>query len=63
MKAQEIRELTTKEILARLQEEKDSLLRMKLNHSVSSIENPSKIRETRKVIARLKTILKERQSE
>ena len=61
MKAKEIRDLTTEEIVARLKEERDSLLKLRLNHAVSSIENPSEIRESRKTLARLNTILRERQ--
>lgn len=61
MKAKEIRDLTTQEIVARLKSEGDKLLKLRLNHAVSSIESPSEIRETRKMLARLKTILTERQ--
>ncbi|MEM7369246.1 MAG: 50S ribosomal protein L29 [Bacteroidota bacterium] len=61
MKAQEIRDLSLQEVKARLKEEQDVLLRLRLNHAVSSIENPSEIRESRRTIARLKTILKERE--
>ena len=60
MKASEIREQTTKELLVRLKEEQEKLLRLRLNHAVSSIEKPSEIREARKGLARLKTILHER---
>ncbi|WNJ16525.1 50S ribosomal protein L29 [Pontibacter sp. G13] len=61
MKATEIRELTTAEIEARLVEEQDAMLRMRLNHAVSAIEQPSDIKKSRKLIARLQTILQERQ--
>jgi large subunit ribosomal protein L29 len=61
MKASEIRDLTTEEIQARLKEEQDSLLRLRLNHAVSAIERPSDIQNSRKLVARLKTILTERQ--
>ena len=60
MKASEIRDLTTEEITARLKDETDKLLRLRLNHAVSAIERPSDIQTTRKTIARLKTILTER---
>ncbi|MEO0467979.1 MAG: 50S ribosomal protein L29 [Bacteroidota bacterium] len=63
MKAKDIRELTTQEITARVSEEQDKLLRLNLNHAVSAIESPSEIRETRRTIAKLKTILRERQGE
>lgn len=61
MKANEIRDLTTPEIQARLIDERDKLLRLRLNHAVSSIERPSDIRETRRLIAQLNTILRQRQ--
>jgi large subunit ribosomal protein L29 len=38
-----------------LEEERDYLVKLRFAHSVSPIENPMKIRETRKIIARLKT--------
>jgi len=53
----EIKELTTKELLGTLEEKKTSLVRMKLNHKVSDIENPMVIRSTRREIARIKTEL------
>ncbi|GAB4404719.1 MAG: 50S ribosomal protein L29 [Bacteroidia bacterium] len=60
MKSNEIRELSTAEIQARIKDERDALLRLRLNHAVSAIETPSDIRYARKTIARLKTILRER---
>ena len=61
MKAKEIRELTAEEVAARLAEEQDKLLKLRLNHAVSAIENPSEIRDARREVARLKTIIRERQ--
>ncbi len=60
MKPSEIRELTTPEIQARLKEERDILLKLRLNHAVSAIERPSDIKDSRRAIAQLKTILQER---
>ncbi|MEO1451972.1 MAG: 50S ribosomal protein L29 [Bacteroidota bacterium] len=60
MTAKEIRDLTTAELQARLKDEQDHLLRLRLNHAVSSIETPSNIRDSRRTVARLKTILRER---
>lgn len=59
MKVQDIRDLTKEEIAARILEEKEILLRLRLNHAVSSVERPSDIRNSRKTIARLNTILRE----
>ena len=61
MKTSEIKELTTNEIVERLQTEKESLVRLKLNHAVSPLENPLKLKEARKNVARLKTILRQRE--
>jgi large subunit ribosomal protein L29 len=61
MKAKDIRELTDQEIEARIKEEQDALLRLRLNHAVSPVEDPTQIRNTRKAIARLHTILRERE--
>ncbi len=61
MKTSEIKELTSKEIVERLQVEKESLVRLKLNHAVSPLENPNIIKESKQSIARLKTILRERE--
>jgi len=60
MKTSEIRELTIKEIEERIDAEKTQLLKLRLNHSISPLDNPMKITETRRNIARLKTILRQR---
>lgn len=61
MKTSEIIELTNKEIVERLQTEQENLVRLRLNHSVSPLDNPMKIREYRRNIARLQTILRSRE--
>ena len=55
MKSSEIRELSNQELLEHIDNEKASLVRMKLNHAISPLENPQKIKESRKTIARLMT--------
>ncbi len=60
MKTAEIKELSSKEIQERIDAESSNLLRMKLNHAVSPLENPMKIRELRKTLAKLKTELRKR---
>ena len=60
MEQKVIRELTTGEILERMDEEKRQLTKLKLNHAVSPLENPNKIVAYRKTIARLKTELRHR---
>ncbi len=60
MKSAEIRELTNKELEERIENEVAQLLKLKLNHNISPLDNPMKITVTRKNITRLKTILGER---
>jgi len=55
MKTSEIKELSNQELLERIDNEKTSLVRMKLNHAISPLENPQKIKESRRTIARLLT--------
>ena len=61
MKVSEIKELTDKEIVERLQNEQEHLVRLKLNHAVSPLENPNKLKESKQTVARLKTVLRERE--
>ncbi len=63
MKQSVIKELSTPELLERLEEEEKQLLKMKLNHAVSPLENPMKIQFYRKTIARLKTEVRKRHIE
>jgi large subunit ribosomal protein L29 len=60
MKISEIKELSNKEIAERIDAEQTQLLKLRLNHSISPLDNPMKIKETRKNIARMKTELRER---
>ena len=61
MKQQVIRELSTPEVKDRLVEEQQQLVKLKLNHAISPIENPQKIKEQRRTVARLKTELRMRE--
>jgi large subunit ribosomal protein L29 len=56
-----VKELTTKEIQERMVAEKEHLVRLKLNHSISPLDNPMTIKETRKAIARFATELRQRE--
>jgi large subunit ribosomal protein L29 len=60
MKNSEILELSTEEIVARINEERASLTRLRFAHTVSAIENPLRINKIRKDIARLNTELTSR---
>jgi large subunit ribosomal protein L29 len=57
MKYSEIKGLNAVELREKLGSEQEALRKMKFAHQVSAIENPMKIKETRKLIARLKTEL------
>jgi large subunit ribosomal protein L29 len=58
MKNADIKALSTAELNEKLRSEQESLRKMKFAHKVSAIENPMKINETRKLIARLSTELR-----
>lgn len=62
MKQKEVKQLSVSDIREKIQVEESALTKMKLSHTVSAIENPLKIRNTRRTIARLKTELKKRES-
>jgi large subunit ribosomal protein L29 len=61
MKMSEIKELSSQELLERLDNERSTLVRMKLNHAISPLDNPIKIKYARKNIARLETELRMRE--
>lgn len=61
MKIAEINELQTSELQERLDVEEVNFHQLKLNHSISPVENPSRIKETRRTIARIKTVLRQRE--
>ena len=59
MKNSEIRALSLEEIKQKIAAEKEVLQKLKFAHAISPIESPMKIKETRKLIARLETALRE----
>ena len=61
MKTSEIKELTKNEIVEKMQVEKENLVRLRLYHAVSPLDNPLKIKVARKNVARLKTVLRQRE--
>ncbi|HIS38255.1 MAG TPA: 50S ribosomal protein L29 [Candidatus Onthousia faecavium] len=62
MKVKEIRELTDEEIKAKLKEAKEELFNLKFSQATGNLEKPSRIRDLRHTVARLKTVLKEREN-
>ena len=63
MKASEIREMSIADIRERIEIEKANLDTMKINHTISTLEDTSKIAKARKDIARLMTILAAKESQ
>ena len=63
MKNSEILELSTEELVSRISEERANLTKLKFAHTVSAIENPSRITKVRKDVARLNTELTKRKAE
>jgi large subunit ribosomal protein L29 len=61
MKNAEIKSLSESEILERIAAEQVNLSKLNFAHAISPIENPNKIKESRKLIARLKTSLTAKQ--
>ena len=61
MKTNEIKALETKELAERIEAEVAKYEQMKFNHTVSPLENPSLIKAARRDIARMKTVLRERE--
>ena len=58
-----IRELTNEEILVKIDEYKEELFNLRFSQATGNLEKPSRIRELRKLVARMKTILRERELE
>ncbi len=56
-----IKELSTAELIERLEDETKQLVKLKINHAVSPLENPNKIKAYRRIIARIKTELRKRE--
>jgi large subunit ribosomal protein L29 len=60
MKPEKIREMTTDELVAKERELVDQLLKLRFQQATGQIENPQKIKQVRKDIARVKTIHREK---
>ena len=61
MTNKEIRELSNEEILSKIEESKEELFNLRFQQATGSLEKPSRINELRKLVARMKTILRERE--
>jgi len=58
---EEIRKLSNEEIAKKLDECGEELFNLRFSQATGSLEKPSRIRELRKLVARMKTVLKERE--
>ncbi|MCX7973765.1 MAG: 50S ribosomal protein L29 [Candidatus Aminicenantes bacterium] len=61
MKARELQELSDDELKRREEELKDQLFKLRAQHAIGQLENTAKLKNIRREIARLKTILRERE--
>ena len=61
MKIKDLRELSTKELEGKIMETKKELFSLRMKQSTGTLDKPSRIKTLRKDVARMKTILKERE--
>ena len=61
MKKEEIKELSTADLRERLEQMEQDYLQQKINHAISPLDNPAKITQDRRMIARVKTELRQRE--
>ena len=59
MKASEIRELSSEEVRRKAEDLKEELFNLRFQHEVGQLENPQKMKQTKRDIARVKTIITE----
>jgi len=62
MKAETLRELTPEELGDKRRELQDRLFRLRLQKSLGQLDDPLKLRETRRDIARVETVLRQKQA-
>ena len=61
LKAKEVHGLSVEEISERIREEEEQLRELNFRHAIAQLENPMILREKRRFVARLKTILREKE--
>ena len=61
MRAEQIREMSADDLKAKQRELDEQLFRLRFQKSIGQLDNPLKLRETRREIARLKTVIREKQ--
>ena len=63
MKVTELRKLSQEDLLAKLADAKQELFNLRFQNAINQLENPKKITEVKKTIARIKTIIHEKELE
>jgi large subunit ribosomal protein L29 len=61
MKAKELHELTVDELNTKLKELSEELFNLRFRHAIGQLENPASLKNVKKEIAKIKTILRERE--
>ena len=61
MKTKDIREMSTEELNKKIEEYKEELFNLRFSQATGNLEKPSRIREIRKLVAKMKTIIRERE--
>lgn len=61
MDIKEIKEMSASELEKAIKEQKEALFHLRFQHSINQLDNPMKIAETKKTIARMLTVLREKQ--
>ena len=59
MKAAELREMSAAELTKKLGELKEELFNLRFQHAINQLENPMRMKEVKKDIARIKTVLRQ----
>lgn len=63
MKASEIRELSVDELELKIKELKEELFQLRFQHAINQLDNPMRLKAVKKDIARIKTVLRQRELE
>ena len=60
-KIEELRKLTTEELNNKIKENKEELFNLRFQQATGNLENPGRLKDLRKEVARMKTIIRERE--
>ena len=61
VKTKELREMSNEQLIAKISECKEELFNLRFSQATGNLEKPSRLRELRKQVAQMKTILRERE--